>query len=543
MAFQITYIFQAVDRFSKTAAKIEKSIAGIEKKVRRSTKGLRNFEKHGKKSLKTTALAAKKAERNFGNLNRRIKKSGVAMKFAAGVAGNLKFRLASLAVTMAMSGFGFAEGLRRSMDFQDVLLEMQALTGATGKDLESLKNTAFKFGKVFGTSIVEAMTGIKQTADAFPSLLKNIPGLAAMTKEAMVLSTAAGMTVPNSVKALNAVLNIFQKDAGKAKEVINMLAAGALLSNVMTEQLTESIIRGGGAARALGVSLPRAIALINAMGSAEIKQGKAGTALNMIMIKMGQHNVKIGDKSKKLSEIIGGLKKKYEDAGEGGIEFLRTLVTARHVKAIHAWFANIDKLDAWERGVVGTNEAYRQAEIRLTSLRKVFGRLGAVLSEKFWKVFEKFEPTLVRVTEKWVKFFDSISEGQIKAFGNQISSLIRTVDGLGTALTNLISPLTKAFEFSGKLDSDMESLAKKYPLMNLGLWSLIPKGGRPGEGTISKEGLEDLKIGGTEGSPGAKGRVSLDINLKGNTGAVSSLHAVSEGDVDVNTGQNLAFIG
>ena len=42
---------------------------------------------------------------------------------------------------------------------------------------------------------------------------------------------------------------------------------------------------------------------------------------------------------------------------------------------------------------------------------------------------------------------------------------------------------------------------------------------------------------------GANGRVSLDINLKGNTEAVSSVQSTTEGDVDLNTGFNLAFIG
>jgi TP901 family phage tail tape measure protein len=532
MAFQLSYVFEFVDRYSKVAEDMRKKVKNIDAAILGTTKNFKKFGADGQENLKKVRKATREAAERTKSFTRQTKKQTRAMKAMGAVAGNLKFRIASLLVTMGMTGFGFTFAARKAMDFQDVLKEMQALTGATGKDLEFLKNKAWLFGKQFGKSGADAMTGIKQTADAFPALLRNIPGLVAMTKEAMVLSTAAGMTVPDSVKALNAVLNIFDKDASEAKDVINKLAAGALLSNVMTEQLTHSIIRGGGAAKATGVSFERYIALTNALGSSEIKAQKAGTAMNMMLIKLMENQINVGDETRKLSDIIREIKSNYEAAGDAGIAYLRTLVTARHIKGIMAWFANLDKLDAWEKGVQGTNEAYRQAGVRLGTLRVEFERMGTAMSEKFWKFFEKIEPSLIRLTRSFKTWIESITDVEIIALSNAVSGLVNALTDLAEILGILVSPIRGILWLFGKMETvegldaaAIEAKIKKFKLER----------GIPITGDL---GLESPVAAGT---PGAAGKVDVNVNLRGNTDAVESATATSEGDVNFNMGPNFAY--
>jgi len=598
MAFQIAYVFEAIDKFSKVAEKIEKRLAKIEKlitgmsqefqtfqtaavnsmnavsvqttrvrrgldkinrgqiknintfkrfnkdavqatrkienstdalnkSIRRNTKSMEVFRKEGAKSFKSVEAQTNRARIATERLESKQAKTNRRFRFFGNIASNLKFRLASLFITMGIAGFGIATAARKSMEFRDVLFELQALTGASGKNLDVLTRKAFEFGRQFGISGKDALTGMKQTADAFPELLRNIPGLIRMTKEALTLSTAAGMTVPNSVKALNAVLNIFSKDAGQARDVINQLAAGALLSNVMTEQLTQTIIRGGGAAKALGVSLPRVIALTNALGGSEIKAGKAGTAMNMMMIKMGMAQIKLGDESRKLSSIIGDIKEKYEQAGDAGLQYLAGLVGARHVKAVQAWLANIDKLDAWEKGVQGTNEAYRQAEIRMQGLTKASGKLGAAIMEKIQAVYDQLEPTLVSVADKMRGFFESITPEEVAVISAAFWGLLRTFVLIGEGVNLfIITPIRGLLWLLGKVELGFRKLDN---------WVF---GDVPGEIKMEKNLISDM-------SPAQKSRMSVDINLKGNTDAVAGVQAQGEQNMDINfdLGANMAFIG
>ena len=425
-------------------------------------------------------------------MTRSVRKQTLASKMWYAVLGNLKFRVASLMVGTTLDVFQkFGEGMRKSMDYEDVIREMQALTGAYGKDLDFLNERAWKLGKIFGKSGVEAMTGVKQTADAFPDLLKNIPGLAAMTKEAMVLSTAAGTDMPKSVKTLNAVLNIFQKDATQAKSVINELTAGALLSNVMTDQLAETIIRAGGAATAVGISLPRFIALTNALGGSEIKAGKAGTAMNMMLVRMAARNIKVGDESRKLSAIIGDIKNKYEEAGDAGLGYLAKITGVRHVKALKAIIANIGKLDAWEKGVQGTNEAYRQSGVRLQTMRKELEKTGTVMSEKFWKIFENIEPSLVRLTRSFRQWIDSMSEEELAGYAAVLDGVVRTMEELFFWVKVLLAPFRGLAVVIGDIETRRNKLggqlSEKYQLG----WQM---GVPPGPGLEKELEKFDLEI-------------------------------------------------
>ncbi|MGD8499273.1 MAG: phage tail tape measure protein [Phycisphaerales bacterium] len=533
--FQISYIFQFIDKYSKVAADLHKKVGEIDKKILGSARNFENLGKRGTESFSRINKIARQSDKRMESFTRKTKKQTMAMNAMGAVVGNLKFRIASLLVTMGALGFGFAEGTRKAMDFQDVFLEMQALTGAMGKDAEFLRDQAWKLGRQFGKSGFEAMTGIKATADEFPRLLRNIPGLAKMTKEVLVLSRAAGMEVPDAVKAITAAIEIFGYEADDAKKIINMMAAGALHSSSMIEQTAEAIIRGGASASAAKIPMAAYVAMINAMAKSQWKGAKAGTAMNRMLPRLTKAGIDLSLTNKTLSETFMELRANLEALPIAMREArIDQLFTVHHRKAGLALLKHAELLDYWFKEVQNTNEAYRQADIRLKSLRVEFEKTGTVMSEKFWKFFEKIEPSLIKLTRSFRAWIDSITDEEIAGFADIISKLTDALLELAGVLAILVSPIRGFLWLMGKMELvdplDIESKVRAFKVAR----------GLPGAGGITEEltGLEKTEV---KTVAETKGRVRVDVNLRGNTEAVESTRADVEGNIDFNMGRNFAY--
>ena len=536
MAFQIAYVFEAIDKFTKVAAKIEKSIDDIEGKIKLGKKSFDDYGKIGRKALLNVDKGSSKAERGFEKLNRRQQKTNRLMATMGSSAGNLRSRLVGLAVGTAIGGFGFAKGMEKSLDFQDALIDLEVITGATGKDLDILKNKAFSMGKQFGTSGAEIATGMKLVASAKPELLKNIPALAELTRQTLLLKTAAGMEMPEATKALVGALNIYGKGVKDASKFVNILAAGAKFGSSEIKDTTQAIIRGGASAEAAGVGFVKLNALIQGLARSELKGAKAGTALNTLLTRLQRAGFDF--KRQGLAEIFLKIRKELEASSTPQQRVNKEVVLfgLHHKKAGLALVKNAEMLDVWEKKLTGTNVAQEQSDVRLKRFRTSLEKIGTTLEEKLFALFEKIEPVLLKATEKIGNFIETIDDKRIKDMANAISTLVAALTLLADILDVLLTPF--------KLFSDI------FTLSPTGLPSNLAERSAAMQEAIKSRNKEKISLlpEGTSKEAGkatkaADSKVALDINLKGNTEAVSSVQLKSEGAVVANVGQNLAFIG
>ena len=123
---------------------------------------------------------ANDAAKAFGKFN---KQSGIAKKSAKAL-GNA-FKVAGASIVGAITSVVFVGG-----KFETAMADMQAITGATGKDFNFLRNEALKLARDTVTSQTEVANVMKLVASAKPELLKNIPALTKMTASVLLLKNA-----------------------------------------------------------------------------------------------------------------------------------------------------------------------------------------------------------------------------------------------------------------------------------------------------------------------------------------------------------------
>ena len=536
MAFQIVYIFQAVDRFSKVAAKIEKSIERIEKKVGHTTKRLHNFEQRGRRNFRNVSLAIRQTSRESEKLNFRIRRNTRSMRVLASTASDLKSRLVTLAGSAVMTGFGLTKVVKTGAKINKAFINLSALTGITGKDLVFLKNQVWKMARVFGLSADEIAMSFIRVAGLMPQLLEFPDALANMAKWALI--TDAGMDqIEVTSRALAVALNVYGKSAENAAEFANILAAAQRHGSAEVIDLAHSFLKAGPVAEAAQIPFIELIAIMESVAKSGVLAQKSGTALRTIFIRLADMPKEFrGETMVETVENVGkhlkAIKNPMDRISEAGRLF------GKHQVA--AGLAMIKNVDIAKKGLKlfkDSNVAVETAAIVLTEYGRQSQMIWSVWQKQMTAIFTFLEPELLSLKREWVAFLSLLDVGIPGGLQGLAKLLVQIAEKI-LAATNAVMfawALTKGgFEYGLRPKKREEFIAGIIQR----IWELRT-GQDPKLETILTP--EEKALG--KGKPGASGHVSLDINMKGNTEGVASVQAVSEGDVDVNIGKNLAFIG
>jgi len=187
---------------------------------------------------------------------------------------------------IATVGTAFVALVKHSMEFAKSVSELSALTGATGKDLDYLKNHAIDLAKEYGKSAVEIVTAMKLVGSAKPELLSNVSALKDVTQSVLTLSKATGMDLTESTKAVTTIMNQFGLSAMESDRTINVLAAGSKFGAVEVDYLGESVSKVGTIAKSANMTLEQTVAVMELFGEKGIKAETAGTGFKGVLVKL-----------------------------------------------------------------------------------------------------------------------------------------------------------------------------------------------------------------------------------------------------------------
>lgn len=175
-------------------------------------------------------------------------------------------------------------------EYEAQLRNLEALTGLSrketallGEEAKKLSTTVTEEGVRITASTVEIMEGFKLVGGAKPELLENRDALVAVTKEALILAEASGLSLNDSVKALTDTMNQFGAPADQARRYIDALANGAKFGAAEIPDIGEAIVKFGVGARNANVSIEESVGLIELLGEKGLKGAEAGTKLNAIL--------------------------------------------------------------------------------------------------------------------------------------------------------------------------------------------------------------------------------------------------------------------
>lgn len=225
--------------------------------------------------------AAHRVEGSFGKASASAGKVG-------GVLG-----AASLAVA---AGFGLA--IKSAADFEKQISGIAAVSGATGPEIEAIRQKALQLGKDTQFSASEAASAMEELIKAGVSTKDTLNGAA---DAAVALAAAGGVDIPQAATIASNAMNAFGVTAKELPGIVDQIAGAANASAIDVGELGQSLQQVGAVAHLAGLSFDDTAVAIAEMGNAGIKGSDAGTSLKTFL----QNLIPVTDQQVGLMEELG----------------------------------------------------------------------------------------------------------------------------------------------------------------------------------------------------------------------------------------------
>lgn len=482
MANKVGYIIQLQDRFSRSAKKINSQMRGIDKNADKAAKTIN-----------------KKLTRSFSNL------------------GNI----AKNALGGVIAAFSIREFLSRGAAFQDAIADLSSITGEAGESLKFLSDESLRLAKVSGIAQVDVAQAFTSIASAKSELLKDPKGLSVVTEQALLLANAAGISVPDAVRASVGALNQFEAGADQAARFVNVLAAGAKVGASQVGETAEALKNAGTVAAKLGLSFESANAILQVFAKSEIKGAEAGTKLRGTLIQLEKLGGRFAPSVVGIDEALKNLAQTQFTNTDlikaFGNENLTTALILR---------ANVPLIKRWTKELTGTNVAQKQADVRLSSFNAKIRRLGISINDIIIKTFLRLEPVITKQIENLSKFFDTIQPDRVDALAQSLIGAAKAIGIIGEGL----GLIAKGFTFVGTEIG--EGIAKVQLLA----------GGQGG--LISTLERQRGATAGTLNATSMRSQTDVNVNLRAPERTVDSIKTRTSGkSAGLNVGVNMETAG
>lgn len=225
-------------------------------------------------------------EQKLKSLEEQAKQSGTALQEIAAKGEKLKtvgdnvteVGKKFLPVTAGVVGLGTV-AVKTAADFDSAMSKVAAVSGATGKDLDALRDKAREMGsktKFSASEAAEAMNYMAMAGWKTEDMLSGIEGV-------MNLAAASGEDLATTSDIVTDALTAFGLSAKDSGHFADILAAASSNANTNVSMMGETFKYCAPIAGALGFSAEDTAEAIGLMANAGIKGSQAGTALRTIM--------------------------------------------------------------------------------------------------------------------------------------------------------------------------------------------------------------------------------------------------------------------
>lgn len=309
---------------------------------------------------------------NLAKASQNLEKWGTALKDAGSKLKTVGTNLTRYVTTPIMA-LGTA-AVKVTADFDSSMSEVSAISGATGDDLDRLRNKAKEMGESTAFTASEAADAMTYMAMAGWKTNEMLDGLDGI----MNLAAASGEDLAQVSDIVTDGLTAFGLSAQDSAHFADVLAQAGRNSNTNVSMLGESFKNVGALAGALGYSIEDVSVALGIMANAGIKSSNAGTALKSALSKltsptdkaaslMNKYNISLYNSdgsAKSLMEVMGDLRREF-----GGINVDMDAVTEAAEAGDDAWNDYAKSLPISDQE-------------RLTAVTEIFGAraMPAVLS-------------------------------------------------------------------------------------------------------------------------------------------------------------------
>lgn len=416
--------------------------------------------------------------------------------------------LTSLIQQVQMVGETLGQLASPSVNFDQSMADLSAITGSVGDELEDLKQTARDVGKASGL-------GASESARAFAILAGQIDvpidALKELQRETITLAQAGALPLEDAANAVAGTINQFGLETSEASRVVNVLAAGSRVGGAEVVDLSESFKVAGAAANAAGVSIEETAGALEVLAQNNTKGAEAGTAMrNMLVAMQTRLGIDISQ-----TGFVGGLQIIQEELDKMQSPVERTTFLAKafgreNMVAAQFLLSNADAVEEMTTAVTGTNSAMEQAEIRndtwahkmevarakiddvLISMSSLSGSLlpmAGIIGEQVSK-FAGLIPIISSASKMLQGFSIKTALATVAQKGLNAALMANPIGAVVAAIAALVAAVVYAYNhFEGFRQSVQETWGKLQAL-----WSMLYERLKPAFDLISKIVGGALKI-------------------------------------------------
>ncbi len=255
---------------------------------------------------------------------------------------------------------GLQYGIGVLSDFEKEMSAVRAITDATGKDFDDLRNSALELG----SSTLYSAQAVASLQLAYGRLGFTTNEMLKATSATIDLATATGEDLAKSADVAGATIRGFGLQASETRRVADIMAVGFNKTALGLDNFSEAIKYVAPIAAANNVTLEETTALLGTLADAGIRGSMAGTSLRKIISELDNNG-------KPLNERLAALAKNGYSSADAMDEVGRTAYAS--LLTLVKYSAKTEELTTATRNANG--EIAKMAAVMSENLDSDFKRL------------------------------------------------------------------------------------------------------------------------------------------------------------------------
>lgn len=243
----------------------EQQYRDFQREIVATEQKLKSLEKEAKEFGSTMDASLIKAKEGLNEFGNNCKSAGEKL----------------LPVTAAVGAVGVAS-VKTAADFESAMSKVQATSGATGSDLEKLRDKALEMGEKTSKSAQESAEALNYMALAGWDTQQMMTGLEPILR----LSEAAGSDLATTSDLVTDSMSALGIEVNDLSGYLDICAQAQRSSNTSAQQMLEAYIECGGTMKNLGVSTQESATALGVLANRGLKGSEAGHRLNTILVNL-----------------------------------------------------------------------------------------------------------------------------------------------------------------------------------------------------------------------------------------------------------------
>lgn len=274
--------------------------------------------------------------------------------------------------------FGLGAGavfLKAGNDIIEYEKKINSLAAVTGTAIGSMTQQIEALGKETSRSVIDIAGSFEIVGSKMSEYLDNPDALKKITGASILMAEAARMELEPAISSLTGVMNIYQKSAEDAYNVVNKLSAGETIGSVSIAQTADILPQFGAQAVRANVTLEESIALVQILTKSLGVEG-VGRGLRNILFDIS--STKTWDKNR------------WKAIKMAGVDFEFVTNNANNL---------VDRLRELKKlqGTKGGVELF-------------FKRVNSIAANTLFQEFDKGESSFVSFLDKTIKLNDALEK-------------------------------------------------------------------------------------------------------------------------------------